>query len=92
MTKCHDCNGTLKKDELQCFNCGATVKTQETVQTVFGKRFATFLNIAFIASSLLTVASLFFDFTPPFMRCLMLTFVLLLIRSSAVQMMEKKKS
>jgi hypothetical protein len=92
MRKCRDCNGTLKSDELQCFNCGAVVKTQDSAQTAFGKRFSTFLNVAFIASALLTVASLFFDFTPPFMRCLMLTFILLLIRSSAAQMMEKKKS
>jgi hypothetical protein len=92
MEKCRDCNGTLMKDELKCYNCGRVVQMQDTAQTAFGKRFATFLNVAFIASAVLTVASIFFDFTPPFMRCLMLTFILLLIRSSAWQMMEKKKS
>jgi polyferredoxin len=92
MEKCRDCNGTLMKDELKCFNCGRVVQTQDSAQTVFGKRFSSFLNVAFIASALLTVASLFFDFTPPFMRCLMLTVLLLLVRSSAAQMMEKKKS
>jgi len=77
--------------EEQCYNCGAPVKVPESAQTLFGKRFITFLNLAFLGSAILTVVSLFVDFTPPFIRCLMLTFILLLIRSSAAQMMERKK-
>ena len=92
MDKCRDCNSTLKTGELECYNCGASVILRETRQTVFGKRFASFLTVAFFASALLTLASLFVDFTPPFMRCLMLTLILLLIRSSAVQMMDKKRN
>jgi hypothetical protein len=91
MEKCRDCNSTLKRDETQCYNCGALVNQKDSAQTVFGKRFNAFLNIAFICSCLLTVASVFVDFTPPFMRCLMLTFILLLLKSSSAQMMEKKK-
>ena len=91
MDKCLDCNSTLKAGELQCYNCGASVKVQETPQMVFGKRFASFLNIAFFASIAMTIASLFTDFVPPFTRCLILTFILLLARSSAAQMLEKKK-
>ena len=83
---------TLKAGELVCFNCGAEVIVKETARAVFLKRFVSFLNVAFIASSLMTVAALFVDFMPPFMRCLMLTFILLIIRSSAVQMLDKKKS
>jgi hypothetical protein len=91
MEKCRECNSTVKTGEVHCYACGALLKARETGQTVFGKRFATFLTIAFGASALLTLASIFVDFTPPFMRCLMLTFILLVIRSSAVQMMDKKR-
>ena len=91
MEKCRDCNSSIMTGELVCYNCGATVKVQETRQTIFGKRFLSFMNVAFIASALLTVASIFVDFTPPFLRCMSLTSILLLIRSSAAQMMEKKK-
>lgn len=91
MDKCRDCNSSIKTGELACYNCGAPVKVVDTAQTVFGKRFASFLNVAFFASAILTVASLFTDYTPPFMRCLMLTLILLVIRSSATQMMEKKR-
>jgi len=75
-----------------CYSCGTPVEERETTQTVFGKRFKLFLTVAFGASALLTLASIFVDFTPPFMRCLMLTFILLLIRSSAAQMLDKKRN
>jgi hypothetical protein len=91
MDKCRDCNSTLMAGELECYNCGASATVKDSAQTVFGKRFRSFLNVAFFASALMTVASLFVDFMPPFMRCLMLTFILLLIRSSAGQMMDKKR-
>jgi hypothetical protein len=92
MEKCRACNSSIKTGELACYSCGTPVKEQETSQTIFGKRFAMFLNVAFGASALLTLVSIFVDFTPPFMRCLALTFILLLIRSSAVQMMDKKRN
>jgi len=92
MEKCRDCNSTLKAGELECYNCGTPVKVQDTPQIVFGKRFVSFLNIAFFASCGLTLLSLFgLEFTPRFMPCLVLTFILLLIRSSASQMLEKKR-
>ena len=64
------------------------MKVEETRQTIFGKRFLSFLNVAFILSAVLTVAAIFVDL--PFLRCLMMTVLLLLVKSSAAQMMEKK--
>jgi hypothetical protein len=91
MEKCSACNSSIKRGELACYSCGAPVQVPVSAQSMFGKRFAMFLTLAFGASALLTLASLFVDFTPPFMRCLSLTLILLLIRSSAVQMMDKKR-
>jgi len=91
MTRCLDCNSTLKKEETVCFTCGATVKVV-TPKTIFGERFATFLKYAFFGSSALTVASLFFSATPSFAKCLTTTLVLLFVRSSADQMLERKRS
>ena len=90
MEKCRDCNSTLKAGELTCYNCGASVVVKDAPQVIFLKRFVSFLNVAFWASALMTVGGLFVDFFPPFIRCLLLTFILLIIRSSAVQMLEKK--
>ncbi len=90
MIRCLDCNSSLKKEETVCFTCGATVKV-ETPQSIFGQRFASFLKFAFLGSAVLTVASLFFDATPSFAKCLTTTLVLLFVRSSADQMLEKRK-
>ena len=42
-----------------------------------------------IISSVMTVASLFFDFTPSFTRCMVATTNLGLVKGSAVQMAQK---
>lgn len=57
-----------------------------------GGRFRVVLKILFILSAILTIASLFFDATPPFSRCAITTLVLLVVMSSANQMKEGKKS
>jgi len=90
MIRCLDCNSTLTKEETACFTCGATVKLV-SAQMVFGERFASFLKFAFLGSGVLTIASLFFDATPSFAKCLTTTVVLLFVRSSAEQMLERKK-
>jgi hypothetical protein len=87
LDRCLDCNSSLKKDEAVCFACGAPVK-RESGRTAFGKRFATVLKFALFASAMLTVASLFFDATPSFWKCITATLVLLLAKSSADQMLE----
>jgi hypothetical protein len=89
LAKCVDCNSSLKKGETECFACGASVKEQSN-RSAFGQRFAAVLKYAFIGSAVLTVASLFFDATPSFGKCITATLVLLLAKSSADQMLEQK--
>ena len=60
-------------------------------QDEFGQHFASFIKFAFFVSLGLTVASLFLDFTPSFSKCAVSSIVLLLAKSSADQMLEKKK-
>ena len=92
MTRCRDCNSSLKPDEKECWSCGAAVVQKESARSIFGTRFASLITILFFASAVLTVASLFIDATPPFWKCLITTVVLLFVRSSAGQMLEKKGS
>jgi len=87
MEKCVSCNGTLAKGETRCFLCGAAVPPLRHKATL-NDRFRTFLKISFILSAALTVASLFFDFTPSFMKCIVATLTLMLVKSSADQMSE----
>ena len=91
IARCLDCNATLKKDEKECFTCGASVIRKDASSVIFGKRFASFLKYAVILSAVATVASLFFDTMPSFPKCFAATLVLLLAKSSAEQMLEKSK-
>lgn len=88
ITRCHDCNATLKADELICYTCGTSVEGRN--KSKLGAGFATFVTILFFASGLLTVASLFVDVTPSFTKCLMVTVVLLVVRTSAGEMENSK--
>jgi hypothetical protein len=87
---CHDCNATMKVGETACWACGSAVKPKD-LPPGLGSRFATAINFFFIISLVFTVASLFTDMAPPFLRCLTVTVVLYLVRSTAGQMMEKEK-
>lgn len=91
MEKCRDCNSILTKKETVCYACGATVNPKDE-----GRGFAGYLlktiNFLLIASAVLTAASLFFSFTPPFTKCAVATLVLGIVKSSADQMVERKKS
>lgn len=88
---CLDCNATMKSDETVCWACGSITKPKE-LPLGLGHRFASLINFLFIISIVFTVASMFTDFVPPFGRCITVTLVLLLVKSSAGQMMEKRKS
>jgi hypothetical protein len=55
-----------------------------------GSGFATLTTILFLTSAMLTVASLFIENAPSFTKCLMVTIVLMVVRSSAGQMASKK--
>lgn len=90
MDHCRDCNATIKPDETVCWSCGSVCQ-QNVGASSFGKGFAGLINVAFLISAAITVASLFFDATPPFSKCMTATIILLLVKSSADQMLEKKK-
>jgi hypothetical protein len=88
ITRCHDCNATLKADELRCYGCGTAVEGRS--KSKFGAGFTTFVTILFFLSGILTVASLFVEATPGFTKCLMVTVVLLVVRTSAGEMDSSK--
>jgi hypothetical protein len=89
--RCLDCNATMKADETACWACGSAAKPKDQ-SAGLGRGFATFINFFFILSLVVTVASLFTDMMPPFLKCATVTGVLFLVKSSMGQMMEKKKT
>ena len=88
MTKCVSCNGSLCEGETVCFLCDTPVPPSKTKVTI-PERFLTVIKITFILSAIMTVASLFFSFTPSFTKCIVATMVLGLAKSSADQMAQK---
>jgi hypothetical protein len=91
MARCQQCNGSLKPGETKCFVCGAAVP-QANPKTPFRERCRTVIKIAFIASVVLTLASLFTDFTPSFVKCSALTVILLFVKNSADQMSDASRN
>ena len=90
LTRCLDCNATVKADELNCYACGTRVEGRR--KSKFGAGFATFLSILFFTSALLTVSSLFLENGPSFGKCLMVSVVLLVARTSAGGMTKQEDS
>jgi hypothetical protein len=87
MMRCESCHGTLKRDETKCFICGTAVPPEKNAVTL-RDRFRVLVRYAFFFSSILTVASLFTDYAPPFIKCVLATVILLLVKNSADQMRE----
>jgi hypothetical protein len=75
----------LHKTEVKCFMCG-TLVVADTHKIPIQQRICSGLKFAFVCSSVLTVASLFFDATPSFTKCSVATLILGLAKSSADQM------
>lgn len=90
MDRCLDCNATLKPEEMVCYTCGSARK-EKNPKPSLAVRCAGFSKVMFIASGLLTVASLFFSATPSFTKCLATTIILLFVNRSADQMSEKHR-
>lgn len=88
MTKCGSCHGSIRDGETVCFLCDTPVPPLKTKITI-PERFQTVIKITFIVSALMTVASLFFDFTPSFIKCMVATLILGLVKSSSDQMTQK---
>jgi hypothetical protein len=83
-----DCNATIKADEVKCYACGTVVEGRQ--KSKFGSGFATLVTCLFLASFLLTIASLFLDNMPSLSTCLLINMVLLVIRSTSGEMISKK--
>jgi hypothetical protein len=79
----------LKADETVCFTCGSARKQKHPKPGALA-RVAGLVKILFIASAILTVASLFLDATPSFTKCFATTVILLFVNRSAEQMLEKQ--
>jgi uncharacterized membrane protein len=88
MSRCGNCNGSLRDGETKCFLCDTPVPASKTKVTI-PERFQTVIKVTFIVSAMMTVASLFFDFTPSFTKCLVATLILGLVKSSGDQMAQK---
>jgi len=91
MNRCRECNSVMTKEETECLACGSVTEQKSGMDHV-GKGFVVIISMMFFASAGLTIASLFMDATPPFSRCLVCTLVLLVVKSSAAQMLKKEKS
>jgi hypothetical protein len=89
MNKCGSCNGSLKEGETSCFQCDTPVPPKEKKVSI-QQRFRTVIKVVFVVSAVMTVASLFFDFTPSFTKCMVATMILGLVKSSAQQMSESE--
>ena len=88
MTKCTSCSGSIREGETVCFLCDTPVPPSKMKVTA-AERFQTVIKITFIVSAIMTVASLFFDFTPSFTKCMVATMILGLVKSSGDQMIQK---
>ena len=89
--RCLDCNCSLRPDEVACISCGSPRKPSAKKPSMM-VRFAKGVQILFIISCVITVASLFLPATPSFLKCLATTVILLFVNRSAEQMAEKQKS
>jgi hypothetical protein len=90
MTRCLSCNGILTSREKSCYGCGTVA---DVPKADMGKRIANIVNVLFIGSLVLTVASFisyFSEHTPPFSACLATSVVLLFVKRSADQFTSKE--
>jgi hypothetical protein len=71
--------------------CGAPAP-QAHPKSPFRERCRTAIKLAFFASAGLTVASLFTDYTPSFVKCSACTVILLCVKKSADQMSEANRN
>ncbi len=74
---------------MSCFVCGTAVPSAHP-KSPFREHCRTMIKLAFFASIGLTIASLFLDFTPSFVKCIACTVILLFVKKSADQMSENR--
>jgi len=91
MIHCLQCNASLRPEEEICYGCGTAVP-QKHLKPSFGQRFQAIVKVLFVASAVLTVASLFTDYVPGFAKCFGAMVILYFVKNSADQMTETGKS
>ena len=92
MLRCLQCNGSLLKNEVTCFTCGAPAVKCLSSKELFRMRFCKVANVAFYVCLVLTVASVVTDYVPSFIKCFAATIILHFVRSSATQMRDTSAS
>ena len=75
----------MRTEETVCFRCDSKLPEKKS-HVSWKDRCRTGLKIAFIFFAVMTVASLFTDMLPSFIKCLSVTFILMLVKSSADHM------
>jgi hypothetical protein len=90
MERCRECHATMTKTEMTCIACGSA-KEVTTNKDRTGKTLLFAISAILGLSSLMTIASLFVDGLH-FSRCAPATLVLAIVRSSASEMLVKKKT
>lgn len=88
MTRCLNCDAILRSSESTCYACGA-VQPPIRPEPNFNDRFAKVINGILGFSILLTVASLFTNYAPPFSSCAGASVILTLVSKTASRMAEK---
>lgn len=91
MQRCRQCDTTMTPDEVECINCGARAKP-DTTNATRGQRFRKAIKFFFLFSAGLSAVSLLTPWGPPFMTSICVTFVLLLVKSSADEMIKDAES
>lgn len=88
MTRCLTCNSLLTREETVCVGCGSPVNSTAKAPGI-AETLAKAVNVLFYLSLVLTAASIFLPNTPPVSRCIIITAVLMFMKRSADQMVDK---
>jgi hypothetical protein len=86
MQRCSECEASMTPQETECLACGASIKPKEN-KSDLKHRFRTAVKVFLFISAGITAVSLFTPWGPPFMTCIAVTLVLLLVKSSADEML-----
>jgi len=92
MAACLRCGARLHRTDKKCFTCELPVGEVKDNRAVNLKRARIALTIMFFVCLGLTIASIFMDVGPSFIKCLAATVILHFVKESAIQMSEPKGS
>jgi hypothetical protein len=90
MPACLNCGGRLCKGDIKCFTCDTPAERKASSRDTNLGYARVVLMILFFVCLALTIASIFTDVGPSFTKCAAATVILHFVRTSAVQMSEKK--